>query len=253
MKLRKVESSEYAKYADADWAPSHAYPLAVIEGIQKGDIYEGGGAVLLWQYCGFAYIAGNVSEEFLDAVYEDFITAELERRFVLITDDEMIIGYLGGKPDVVTEKRFEFEHDMKSGSEQAKAAEAKNPDLKIVPVTAENISNIKGRIIPAFSWDSNEAFLEKGLGYAAMDGERVAAVAFSSAVCSDEIDIGVETDPDYRNRGLAAGVAGKMCEAVLALGKKPIWSCAAMNIASAKTAECIGFRNVREKTVIRKM
>ena len=132
-------------------------------------------------------------------------------------------------------------------SEALKSAISKNPDIDIVPVSAENINCIKGRIIPAFSWDSNDAFLEKGLGYAAMDGDRVATVAFSSAVSSEEIDIGVETDPDYRGRGLAAGVAGKMCEAVLALGKKPIWSCSTMNTASEKTAEKIGFIKVREK------
>lgn len=49
-----------------------------------------------------------------------------------------------------------------------------------------------------------------------------------------------------------AGVAGKMCEAVLALGKKPIWSCSSFNLASSKTAEKVGFERVREKTVIRK-
>lgn len=273
MKLEKIDKSEYGKYADLKCSPSATYPMSIIEDMQKGDIYESDGAVLLWHYCGFAYIAGNVSEdsgnvseEFLDAVYTDFIMAELSRRFVLITDDKFIIDYLSAKPGIETEKRYEFEHDMKSGSEIAREAEERNSDIKIVPVTEENIDKIKGRIIPAFSWDSNAAFLEKGLGYVAVDdsrdavdgsrdgvdGSRIAAVAFSSAVSSEEIDIGVETNPDYRNRGLAAGVAGKMCEAVLALGKKPIWSCSSFNLASSKTAEKVGFERVREKTVIRK-
>ena len=252
MKLRKVEKREYYKYSSLKISSCKTYPLSIIEEFQKGDIYEGDGAVLLWHYCGFAYIAGNVSEEFLDAVYTDFIIAELSRRFILFTDDEFIINYLSSNPGIETEKRYEYEHDMKSGTEIAREAVERNPDIKIVPINADNIDNIKGRIIPAFSWDSNAAFLEKGLGYVAVDGSRVAAVAFSSAVSSEEIDIGVETDSDYRNRGLAAGVAGKMCEAILELGKKPIWACSTKNEASAKTAERIGFTKVREKTVIRK-
>ena len=256
MKLRKLEKAEYEKYSDIKCADSKAYPLSILEGIQKGDVYAGDDAVLFWHYCGFGYIAGELSDEFLEAVYEDFIKTKSDRRFILITDDEYVISYLGSKSDVLTEKRFEFEYDMTYGQDKTRealdSAISRNPNIDIVPVSAENINSIKGRIIPAFSWDSNEAFLEKGLGYAAMDSDRVAAVAFSSAVSSSEIDIGVETDPDYRGRGLAAGVAAKMCEAVLALGKKPVWACSTMNTASAKTAERIGFRNVREKNVIRR-
>lgn len=256
MKLRKIEKEEFDKYSDIKCADSKAYPLSILEGIQNGDIYAGDDAALFWHYCGFGYAAGEPSDEFLEAVYEDFIQPKLDRRFILITDDDNVIGKLSAKADVHTEKRFEFEYDEACGREKTKSAldgmMERNPNIDIVPVSAENINSIKGRIIPAFSWDSNEAFLEKGLGYAAMDKDRVVAVAFSSAVSSSEIDIGVETDPDYRGRGLAAGIAAKMCEAVIALGKEPIWACSTMNTASAKTAEKIGFVNVREKTVIRR-
>ena len=208
MKLRKIESAEFDKYSNIKCSDSRAYPLSILEGIQKGDVYAGDNAVLFWHYCGFGYIAGAPSEEFLEAVYDEFIVTKRERRFFLITDNDLVIDYLGSKSGVQIEKRFEFEYDMIYGqdrtSEALKSAISRNPDIDIVPVSAENINCIKGRIIPAFSWDSNEAFLEKGLGYAAMDGDRVTAVAFSSAVSSEEIDIGVETDPDYRGRGLAA-------------------------------------------------
>ena len=56
--------------------------------------------------------------------------ADLSRRFVLITDDKFIIDYLSAKPGIETEKRYEFEHDMKSGSEIAREAEERNPDKR---------------------------------------------------------------------------------------------------------------------------
>ena len=44
-------------------------------------------------------------------------------------------------------------------------------------------------------------------------------MAFSAAVSSMEIDIGVETHEDYRRKGLAAILAGRMCEHIAAIGK----------------------------------
>ena len=39
-----------------------------------------------------------------------------------------------------------------------------------------------------------------------------AAVAFSSAVSPEEVDIGVETTEAYRHRGLASYLAYRMCD-----------------------------------------
>ena len=45
------------------------YPLSLIEGLQNGEIYvdndENPTAALIWHYCGFAYIVGDSSEEFI--------------------------------------------------------------------------------------------------------------------------------------------------------------------------------------------
>ena len=84
-----------------------------------------------------------------------------------------------------------------------------------------------------------------------IEGDRVAAVAFSSAVSSGEIDIGVETDPDYQRRGLSAKLSLKMCEEIIAMGKKPVWAHAAANVASGKTAERAGFLKTKDNYVIR--
>ena len=244
MKLRKIDSIEYEKFKDIRCSANQVYPMSIVEGNQKGDIFVGGDAVLLWHYCGFGYIVGNVSEEFLDALYEDFFEAELKRRLFLIADQDEVIRFFSDKSDIQIEKRVEYRYDS--------LPELCKPNLPIEKISADNIAQIHGRIIPSFSWDSNEAFLERGLGYVAVDGEKIAAVAFSGAVSSEEIDIGVETDPDYRNRGLAASVAAKMCGAIIALGKKPVWGRSAQNIASGKTAEKVGFIEDREVTVIRK-
>ena len=127
-----------------------------------------------------------------------------------------------------------------------------NTDLKIERINDSYIKAIQGRIIPAFSWDSDEAFLKKGFGYVAMDGEKFAAIAFSAAVSSEEVDIGVETNEAYRNRGLAKIVARYMIREILNIGKIPVWAHAAGNTASMKTALGVGFKEIHCNTIIRK-
>lgn len=249
MSLRQVDKSGYSRFVDSAkrCTANRVYPMSIAEGYQKGDIYidEKEGAVMFWHYCGFVYFSGSPSADLLEEVYQEFLKKKQERRFIIITDDEEIKDFFSSKSDVIIDKRFEYVHDV-----QKYIAEAES-DLRIERISGNNIERIHGRIIPSFSWDSNEAFLDKGLGYVAVDGDRVAAVAFSSAVSSGEIDIGVETDPDYQRRGLSAKLSLKMCEEIIAMGKKPVWAHAAANVASGKTAERAGFIKTKDNYVIR--
>ena len=249
MSLRQVDKSGYSRFVDSAkrCTANRVYPMSIAEGYQKGDIYidEKEGAVMFWHYCGFVYFSGSPSADLLEEVYQEFLKKKQERRFIIITDDEEIKDFFSSKSDVIIDKRFEYVHDV-----QKYIAEAES-DLRIERISGNNIERIHGRIIPSFSWESNEAFLDKGLGYVAVDGDRVAAVAFSSAVSSGEIDIGVETDPDYQRRGLSAKLSLKMCEEIIAMGKKPVWAHAAANVASGKTAERAGFLKTKDNYVIR--
>ena len=83
-----------------------------------------------------------------------------------------------------------------------------------------------------------------------MDGEKVIAVAFSAAVSSDEVDIGIETDESYRHQGLAKVLADKMCREIILQGKKPVWAHSVSNEGSKYTAESVGFIQERVNTVI---
>ncbi len=94
--------------------------------------------------------------------------------------------------------------------------------------------------------------MKEGFGYIALDHERVCATAFSAAVSSDEIDIGVETHEDYRRKGLAAILAGRMCERILEIGKRPVWAHSIINMGSMNTALKCGFVQDKKNTVIRK-
>lgn len=253
MSLRQVDKSEYSRFIDSakSCSANRVYPKSIAEGYQKGDIYidEKEGAVMFWHYCGFVYFSGSPSADLLEEVYQEFLKKKQERRFIIITDDEETKDFFSRKSDVIIDKRFEYVYDVQNS--RADSTAETTSELSIERISGNNIERIHGRIIPSFSWESNEAFLDKGLGYVAVDGDRVAAVAFSSAVSSGEIDIGVETDPDYQRRGLSAKLSLKMCEEIIAMGKKPVWAHAAVNVASGKTAERAGFLKTKDNYVIR--
>ena len=84
-----------------------------------------------------------------------------------------------------------------------------------------------------------------------MDGDRLVATAFSAAVSSDEVDVGVETDENYRHKGLAKALADIMCREIISIGKNPVWAHAISNEGSKHTALSVGFVEDRVNTVIK--
>ena len=108
------------------------------------------------------------------------------------------------------------------------------------------LAGISGRIVPSLFWSTAEEFLEKGKGYCLVHEGKVAAVAFSAAISSRQVDIGIETKESHRRKGLAAIAAKQMAEYVRSIGKEPVWDCDAANAGSKATAEKVGFEVMAE-------
>lgn len=239
--IRVSPGEEYIKWAGI--ACNHVYPLSIAENIQSGDIFVDDEAephcVLFWHHCGFAYLTGEVSDIILKEIVDD-ISAGNSRRMILITDDDRVVSFME-KRGFETVRRIEYEYAGTPGRVDRKY------DFDIRKIDADNIHSIRGRIVPSFSWDE-ELFLQKGSGYiAVMDGS-YCGVAFSSAVSSEEVDIGVEVDESHRGHGIASALAQRMCDEITAMGKKPVWAHAESNTGSMRTALKCGF--VPKKTNI---
>ena len=229
---------------------NRVYPLSIAQRIQSGDIVCDDEihtrAVLFWHYAGFAYLSGEITESFLQRIDQEYMQKEQERRFLLVTDDPIVIRFFSQKEDVQQNKRIEYRYDENNGHYMDACR------YRIERISETNIRSIQGRIIPSFSWADERQFLENGFGYAAMDKDTAAAAAFSSAVSSEEVDIGIETREEYRHQNLAKVLAGTMCRKILALGKKPVWAHGASNTAAMRTAMSVGFVPVKENTVFRR-
>ncbi len=257
--MKKIPVSDYHLYME--WAKKNTanrvFPCSITGGFQAGEIcvdedpaVEGDGAsemkaVFFWHECGFGYISGNASEGFLNDIYGKMTSGG--RRLILITRDDGIVAFFRDKEDIQLDTRLEYAYQP----EETDTVCAADPEFIIRQISADNISGIRGRIVPSFSWESADRFLQNGFGYLAFDGDRICAVAFSAAVSADEVDIGIETHEDYRRKGLAVMLAEKMCEHIVRIGKRPVWAHAGANTGSMKTALKCGFIRTGTDTVIR--
>ena len=236
--MKQIEQADFRHYLAAAKAASgdSVYPCSIAEGWQSGDIFTAGDAVLFWHYCGFAYLSGNPDVSFLDEITARFFRAELPRRFLLISADPEICGYFAEHAGTTAEERVYYRSDAA-------------PELTPLPegfslrrIDAKLLPRITGHIVPSFSWETPQQFLANGFGYCVMQGETVAACAFSAAVTSDAVDIGVETAEEYRQRGLAKIAASAVMLETLAQGKTPVWAHHCANTGSMHTALALGFR-----------
>lgn len=246
------------KYPDLiDYANTHdcgsVYPLSVVEGIQKGDIFTNSvrdyEKVLFWTHSGFAYLSGKMDEYFLEDIYE-FMSDRTKlhtKRFLLMTRDKYIQEYFEQKGDIIEEKRYLFQYSGAKGymkSSLPEEYELKSIDNRLLP-------QISGKIVPSLFWNDTNEFLAKGKGYCITHNNDIVSWAFSAAVSTKEMDIGIETKLEYKQQGLGMIVANKMIQYTLEQAKQPVWACHYKNTASEKMAEKLGFIKVSECSVIK--
>lgn len=171
-----------------------------------------------------------------------------DRRFILFTNDAPVENYFLKIENAVIEKRLFFNYGKDVPPEIPRLPNG----FEFCEINADLLKKISGNITPYFSWDSAESFLEKGKGYCIVKGDTAAAWAFSAAVSSKEIDIGIETNSEYRRLGLAEIAAKKMIGYCFERNKRPVWACHQSNVASKKLAEKLGFVQTSECLTIKR-
>lgn len=91
-------------------------------------------------------------------------------------------------------------------------------------------------------WWTKENFISKGISFAVLHENEVAAWCTPDCVAGDRIDIGIMTHPAHRLQGLAVAAVAATVEESLKQGYSAVgWHCNADNIGSRKTAEKVGF------------
>lgn len=102
-----------------------------------------------------------------------------------------------------------------------------------------------GSVVPRAFFRDAEHFQSTGTGFAVIEGDRLAALAFSAFVTPTQLEIGIETLPTHRGQGLAAHACAALIHDCLAQGLEPVWACRLENTASVRLAQSLGFEPVQ--------
>lgn len=97
------------------------------------------------------------------------------------------------------------------------------------------------------SWDSFDDFIDRSLGYIAVDGHKIIGFIIGSSRFHDVLPINIEVLKDYRKKGIAAKLSSEFVNGCLSRGLTPQWNCVEGNIPSIKTAAKTGFQMFKKK------
>lgn len=100
---------------------------------------------------------------------------------------------------------------------------------------------MKGSVVPVYFWKSAEDFYTSGAGYSVLCNGEPAAAAFAAFIFDRCLEIGIETVPEFRGKGLAFHACAALIDHCLREGYEPVWACRLENTASYKLAQKLGF------------
>ena len=249
-KIDKPYNEKFIELARANTCNT-VYPMSIAQQIQEGDIFaddtEHPSYALFWHVSGFAYLTGSPSEKDLDEIYALMKneSGQNPRRFVLELKDENVAEFFGQKKDVEKHPRYRFRLS-ENFVDNVNRENVIPSGYELKEIDEEVLKKITGRIVPSQFWSSGEEFLKNGKGFCLLYDNEVAAVSFSAAVSSEQVDVGIETKESHRRKGLASLVAARMVSYVKSIGKEPVWDCDMANAGSKATAEKAGFEVMAE-------
>ena len=202
---------------------------------------------LILHYSGFAFLSGRTDNEVFNAELMDFLMNQQNSRpanYRLIAGSDKWNDKFKAISEDNSIMRTRIKFSLNKDEFAQLSGKLKIPEgLTIKSIGDELYKNIKGNIVPGFSWDSSEAFLNNGFGYCLVDGNTILSTSFSAFVSNDRIDIGIETSPEYRGRGYGQITAAAMIESCLRKGLEPIWCCRQDNVNSFSLAKKLGFED----------
>jgi GNAT superfamily N-acetyltransferase len=251
---------------------------SIIEKRQKGRIFVDNetnpNVALFWHYCGMAVLSGVCNNTAFNNGIRDLLLGRFEnnqKRISIGIDSPdwklkienllhpqlLYYSELENSPSETTEKaksyvlgRTRLTHKFNRDRFKAADENIKPPEkFSLRKIDKEIYPKLFGRVIPSFSWDSEQAFFTGGTGFCLMGGDKFACSSISTFIGNGRIDIGIETNPEYRRQGLGAPTAVTMVRYCLEHGYQPVWGCLKDNIGSALIAKKVGFDNISSHPV----
>lgn len=138
--------------------------------------------------------------------------------------------------------RVNFEFNSEKYFELRKSLKA--PPASVIKTRKQEYDEMEGTVIPSNFWNNANEFLQRAIGFSTYVEDELACTAFASFILEDSLELGMETTPQFRGKGLARYTCSKLIDYCLANSYVPIWACRLENIGSYRLAQSLGFEDV---------
>ena len=126
--------------------------------------------------------------------------------------------------------QFKDKHPLENGS--------------VIRTTDKIFENMEGSVIPRRFWENSVDFLNRAIAFSVLEGDKVAATAFSAFLIGNQLEIGIETSDGFRGKGYALAACSALIDYCLEFNYEPVWGCKLENTASYLLAQKLGFEPI---------
>lgn len=116
-------------------------------------------------------------------------------------------------------------------------------DVEIKPIDKQNIEKCEWKGMMEWKYGNINLFFEKGIGFVAVQGDKICSEAYSCNGDGTYAEMGVITAMDKKRQGFGFAACLKVLEELEKRGLKPTWSCDRDNEGSKNLAKKLGFIN----------
>lgn len=120
----------------------------------------------------------------------------------------------------------------------------KIPQTPAIRTGKREFKMMQGTVVPLNFWNNSDDFRDIGVGYSTYCENELACTAFTSCIIDNFLELGMETVPKFRGKGLARYTCSKLIDYCLENKYEPIWACRLENIGSYILAQKLGFEDV---------
>ncbi|MFH6937692.1 GNAT family N-acetyltransferase [Flavobacterium sp. FlaQc-30] len=149
-------------------------------------------------------------------------------------------------PSIELDTRVNFKFNLSKYITSKKDLTDKN--ILISRTSKDDFENMKGSVVPKCFWNSSDEFINNGIGYSLFYKDTLASLAFSAFVHNRYLELGIETQEQFRGRNIAYKVCSALIQYCVEEGFEPVWACRELNIGSYKLAEKLGFEKSQTTT-----
>ncbi len=265
--IHELQQKDFEK-ARPVFGPDMAYNLiisAVLDGGSPGRVWvddpDDPRAAFLWGAEGW-YLDGAASAAFAQAL-NHLIMTEIKQAVLDAGQAEFFLGYespawaaqeaaiFAGAPSILRNPRRHYVCRALAVDWRAMLPEG----YEVARIDSALLAR-PGLDVPEHVWswmDANwggpEVFFARGFGFATIHNNAIVSWSLADCVSRGQAEIGIQTRPDYRRRGLATITAAAAIEYALGSELEAVgWHCNEINRGSIGVAEKAGFELERRYT-----